>query len=124
RAPPLTAPGVCVFRLARLSLANRAVVALATIAIFAFGALSLTSLKQELIPSLELPAGAVVAVYPGASPEVVEQNVTEPLEAAAQTVEGIESLSSSASTGMSMTTVEFEYGTDMDAATQRLTTAV
>ncbi len=112
------------FRLARLSLANRAVVALATIAIFAFGALSLTSLKQELIPSLELPAGAVVAVYPGASPEVVEQNVTEPLEAAAQTVEGIESLSSSASTGMSMTTVEFEYGTDMDAATQRLTTAV
>lgn len=112
------------FRLARLSLANRAVVALATIAIFAFGTLSLTSLKQELIPSLELPAGAVVAVYPGASPEVVEQNVTEPLEAAAQTVEGIESLSSSASTGMSMTTVEFEYGTDMDAATQRLTTAV
>ncbi|MFV2144718.1 efflux RND transporter permease subunit [Isoptericola sp. G70] len=107
-----------------MSLANRAVVALATIAIFAFGALSLTSLKQELIPSLELPAGAVVAVYPGASPEVVEQNVTEPLEAAAQTVEGIESLSSSASTGMSMTTVEFEYGTDMDAATQRLTTAV
>ncbi|MCK0117871.1 efflux RND transporter permease subunit [Isoptericola sp. S6320L] len=112
------------FRLARLSLANRAVVALATIAIFAFGALSLTSLKQELIPSLEFPAGAVVAVYPGASPEVVEQNVTEPLEAAAQTVEGIESISSSASTGMSMTTVEFAYGTDMDAATQRLTTAV
>ncbi|WP_407316730.1 efflux RND transporter permease subunit [Isoptericola halotolerans] len=112
------------FRLARLSLANRAVVALATIAIFAFGTLSLTSLKQELIPSLELPAGAVVAVYPGASPEVVEQNVTEPLEAAAQTVDGIESITSTASTGMSMTTVAFEYGTDMDAATQRLTTAV
>lgn len=112
------------FRLARLSLANRAVVALATIAIFAFGTLSLTSLKQELIPSLELPAGAIVATYPGASPEVVEQNVTEPLEAAAQTVEGIEALSSSASTGMSTTTVEFAYGTDMDAATQRLTTAV
>ncbi|NOV97470.1 efflux RND transporter permease subunit [Isoptericola halotolerans] len=107
-----------------MSLANRAVVALATIAIFAFGTLSLTTLKQELIPSLELPAGAVVAVYPGASPEVVEQNVTAPLEAAAQTVDGIESLSSTASTGMSMTLVEFEYGTDMDAATQRLTTAV
>nr|WP_232314197.1 efflux RND transporter permease subunit [Isoptericola dokdonensis] len=113
-----------VFRLARLSLANRALVALVTVAIFAFGALSLTSLKQELIPSLELPAGIVLATYPGASPEVVEQSVTEPLEAAAQTVEGIESISSTASTGVSTTMVEFTYGTDMDAATQRLTTAV
>jgi multidrug efflux pump subunit AcrB len=115
---------VSVFRLARLSLANRAVVALATIAIFVFGAMSLGSLKQELIPSLELPAGAVVATYPGASPEVVEQRVTEPLEAAAQSVEGIESVGSTASTGSSVTTVQFEYGTDMDAATQRLQTAV
>ncbi|SKC37016.1 efflux RND transporter permease subunit [Krasilnikoviella flava] len=112
------------FRLARLSLANRAVVALATIAIFVFGVMSLGSLKQELIPSLELPAGAVVATYPGASPEVVEQRVTEPLEAAAQSVEGVESIGSSASTGSSVTTVQFEYGTDMDAATQRLQTAV
>ncbi|GAA1711192.1 efflux RND transporter permease subunit [Isoptericola hypogeus] len=112
------------FRLARLSLANRAVVALATIAIFVFGVLSLGSLKQELIPSLQLPAGAVVAVYPGASPEVVEERVTEPLEAAAQSVEGIESIGSTASTGSSVTTVQFEYGTDMDAATQRLQTAI
>ncbi|MEN5072885.1 efflux RND transporter permease subunit [Isoptericola cucumis] len=112
------------FRLARLSLANRAVVALATLAIFVFGIMSLGSLKQELIPSLELPAGAVVATYPGASPEVVEERVTEPLEAAAQGVEGIESVGSTASTGSSLTTVQFVYGTDMDAATQRLQTAV
>lgn len=112
------------FRLARLSLANRAVVALVTIAIAVFGTLSLGALKQELIPSLELPAGAVVAVYPGSSPEVVEDRVTQPLEEAAATVDGIESLSSSASTGMSITTIQFEYGTDMDAATQRLQTAI
>ncbi|MFE6971624.1 efflux RND transporter permease subunit [Isoptericola sp. NPDC057653] len=112
------------FRLARLSLANRAVVALATVAILVFGVLSLGSLKQELIPSLELPAGAVVAVYPGASPQVVEERVTEPLEAAAQSVEGIESIGSTASTGSSVTTVQFTYGTDMDAATQRLQTAI
>ncbi|MFD6179500.1 MULTISPECIES: efflux RND transporter permease subunit [unclassified Isoptericola] len=112
------------FRLARLSLANRAVVALATVAILVFGVMSLGSLKQELIPSLELPAGAVVAVYPGASPEVVEERVTEPLEAAAQSVEGIESIGSTASTGSSVTTVQFTYGTDMDAATQRLQTAI
>jgi HAE1 family hydrophobic/amphiphilic exporter-1 len=105
-------------------LANRAVVALATLAIFVFGAMSLGSLKQELIPSLDLPAGAVVATYPGASPEVVESQVTEPLEAAAQSVEGVEQIGSTASTGSSVTTVQFAYGTDMDAATQRLQTAV
>ncbi|AEG45198.1 efflux RND transporter permease subunit [Isoptericola variabilis] len=112
------------YRLARLSLANRAVVALTTVAIFVFGAMSLTSLKQELIPSLQLPAGAVVAAYPGTSPEVVEESVTEPLEAAALTVEGIEELSSTVTNGMSVTTVMFAYGTDMDAATQRLQTAI
>ncbi|WP_278235219.1 efflux RND transporter permease subunit [Isoptericola sp. AK164] len=112
------------FRLARLSLANRAVVALATVAIFVFGTLSLTSLKQELIPSLQFPAGVVLATYPGASPEVVEENVTEQIEAAVQGVDGIESVSSSASTGISTTTVEFAYGTDMDSATQRLTTVM
>jgi len=113
-----------VFRLARLSLANRAVVALVTIAIAVFGTMSLGSLKQELIPSLSLPAGAVIAPYPGSSPEVVEDRVTERIEEAALTVDGIESLSSSASTGMSITMVEFEFGTDMDAATQRLQTAI
>ncbi|MDO8149459.1 efflux RND transporter permease subunit [Isoptericola sp. b515] len=113
-----------VFRLARLSLANRAVVALVTVAIFVFGTLSLTSLKQELIPSLQFPAGVVLATYPGASPQVVEENVTEQVEAAVQAVDGIESISSTASTGTSTTTVEFAYGTDMDAATQRLTTAM
>ncbi|NNU27478.1 efflux RND transporter permease subunit [Isoptericola sediminis] len=112
------------FRLARLSLANRAVVALVTVAIFVFGTLSLTSLKQELIPSLQFPAGVVLATYPGASPQVVEENVTEQIEAGVQSVDGIESISSTASTGTSTTTVEFAYGTDMDAATQRLTTAM
>nr|WP_216077520.1 efflux RND transporter permease subunit [Isoptericola sediminis] len=107
-----------------MSLANRAVVALVTVAIFVFGTLSLTSLKQELIPSLQFPAGVVLATYPGASPQVVEENVTEQIEAGVQSVDGIESISSTASTGTSTTTVEFAYGTDMDAATQRLTTAM
>ena len=49
------------FRLARTSLANRAVVALATIAIAVFGVVSMGSLKQELIPSLQIPTAAVVA---------------------------------------------------------------
>ncbi|PJJ69902.1 HAE1 family hydrophobic/amphiphilic exporter-1 [Sediminihabitans luteus] len=111
-------------RLARLSLANRAVVALATIAVTIFGVLSLGSLKQELIPSISFPAAAVVGSYPGASPEIVADQVTEPVEAAAKGVDGVESVTSTASTGLSVTTVEFTYGTNMDIAAQQLQTAM
>src|SRR6478735_7228555 len=117
-------PGGPVFRLARTSLANRAVVALATIAIAVFGIVSMGSLKQELIPSLQIPAAAVVAVYPGSAPEIVEDQVTEPIEEAVQAVDGLAGISSTASTSLSVTTVELDYGTDMDAATQQLQTAV
>ncbi|WP_285105794.1 efflux RND transporter permease subunit [Promicromonospora sp. MEB111] len=112
------------FRLARLSLANRAVVALVTIAIAVFGVLSMTSLKQELIPSLQLPTGIVSAQYQGSSPEVVEEQVTDVIEEAIASVDGVASVRSTASTGISLTTVEFTYGTDMESATQRLQTAV
>lgn len=112
------------FHLARLSLANRAVVALVTIAIAAFGVLSMTSLKQELIPSLQLPTGIVSAQYPGSSPEVVEEQVTDVIEEAVASIDGVASVRSTASTGVSLTTIEFTYGTDMEAATQRLQTAV
>ncbi|MCP2264487.1 efflux RND transporter permease subunit [Promicromonospora thailandica] len=112
------------FRLARLSLANRAVVALVTIAIAVFGVLSMTGLKQELIPSLQLPTGIVSALYPGSSPQVVEEQVTDVIEEAIASVDDVASVRSTASTGVSLTTVEFVYGTDMEAATQRLQTAV
>ncbi|MFD2793361.1 efflux RND transporter permease subunit [Promicromonospora vindobonensis] len=112
------------FRLARLSLANRAVVALVTVATAVFGVLSMTSLKQELIPSLQLPTGIVSAQYQGSSPEIVEEQVTDVIEEAVASIDGIASVRSTASTGVSLTTVEFTYGTDMEVATQRLQTAV
>ncbi|WP_125774657.1 efflux RND transporter permease subunit [Antribacter gilvus] len=111
------------FRLARISLANRAVVALATIAIAVFGVLSMGSLKQELIPSLSLPTAAVVAVYPGAAPEIVADQVSEPVENAVKAVDGVTGVSSTASTSMSVTTVELDFGTDLDDASQALESA-
>ena len=60
------------FKLSKLSLANRAVVALITVIVGAFGFISVGGLKQELIPSIEIPSAAIVTSYPGASPEVVD----------------------------------------------------
>ncbi len=69
-------------KLAVLSLRNRALIALVTIVAAVFGGLALTSLKQELIPSIEFPQLSIVTTYPGASPEVVENDVSTPVETA------------------------------------------
>ena len=107
-------------RLARLSLKNRSLIALATLVVTVFGAVSLTSLKLELIPSLEIPGMAVVTSDPGSSPEVVDARVTTPVEDVARGIEGVTSTSSTSSTGSSLVFVELEYGTDMDSARQEL----
>ncbi len=111
-------------RLAVLSLRNRALVSLITIAVLVFGLISAGSLKQELIPSLQIPAAAVVAVVPGASPDVVERQVIEPLEQAISSVPGVLAVTSTASTGLAAVTIELEYGSDLDKATSALQTAV
>jgi HAE1 family hydrophobic/amphiphilic exporter-1 len=113
-----------VSRLAVLSLRNRALVALATVAILIFGLVSAGSLKQELIPSLQIPAAAVVATQPGASPDVVERQVVEPIEQAISSVTGVVAVTSTASTGLAAVSVELEYGSDLDKAADALQTAV
>jgi HAE1 family hydrophobic/amphiphilic exporter-1 len=113
-----------VSRLAVLSLRNRALVALATVAILIFGLISAGSLKQELIPSLQIPAAAVVATQPGASPDVVERQVVEPLEQAISSVTGVVAVTSTASTGLAAVSVELEYGSDLDEAADALQSAV
>lgn len=110
--------------LARLSLANRAVIALTTVAVFVLGILSMGSLKQELIPSLQIPQAAVITTYPGASPDVVAAQVSEPIEGILLTVEGVEQVSSTSSSGLSVVSVELTYGTDMDTAATQLRGAV
>jgi len=100
-----------VHTLAQLSLRNRALIALVTVVLAVLGAISFSSLKQELIPSLELPQLAVVAQYPGASPEVVAQDVTGTIEQALQTVPGLQGTSGTSATGVSLVMAEFEYGT-------------
>ena len=70
------------FRLAQLSLANRALIALITVFASVFGVITMSSLKQELIPSIEFPQITVLTAMPGASPEVVDKQVSGPLETA------------------------------------------
>jgi len=102
--------------LSRFSLGHRALTALITVAIAVLGAVNLGSLRQELIPSISFPAAAVIGAYPGASPQVVEQQVTAVVETAVNGVSGVESVQSTSAANLSSTTVMFEYGTDISAA--------
>ena len=116
--------GASMYRLTRLSLAHRSVVALVTVAIAVFGVISLTSLQRELIPSLQVPMAVVVAVDPGASPQIVEEQVTAPIEQAVRAVANVEQVTSTSSTNVSTTTVRLEYGIDLDKAAGALQQAV
>jgi multidrug efflux pump subunit AcrB len=113
-----------VSKLAVLSLKNRALIALITIVAAVFGGLALTSLKQELIPSIEFPQLAIVTTYPGASPEVVNTDVSTPIETAIQGVAGLESTTATSTTNASIISASFTYGTDLATAEQKITQAI
>ncbi len=110
--------------LARLSLANRGLVALTAVVIAAFGAFAVPSLKQQLLPSLEFPAAFIVASYPGAAPEIVESQVTEPIENAIQGIAGLNKITSTSREGATTIQVEYEFGINLDEALNKLQTAL
>ncbi|WP_158866494.1 efflux RND transporter permease subunit [Leifsonia sp. AG29] len=110
--------------LAVLSMKNRALIALVTIVAAVFGALALGNLKQELIPSISFPQLVVLSSYPGASPEVVNHDVSTPVEAAIQGVPDLQSTSAVSSTNQSIITAKFTYGTDLPTAEQKINQAV
>jgi HAE1 family hydrophobic/amphiphilic exporter-1 len=110
--------------LAVLSMKNRALIALVTVVVAIFGGLALTSLKQELAPSIQFPQLAIVTSYPGASPEVVNNDVSTPIETAIQGVPDLESTSAVSSTNRSLITAKFTYGTNLATAEQKLDQAI
>ncbi|MFE1769078.1 efflux RND transporter permease subunit [Streptomyces angustmyceticus] len=98
--------------LSRLSLVQRGLIALMSIVAIAFGAIAIPQLKQQLLPSIELPMVSVLAPYQGASPDVVEKQVIEPLEDGVQGVDGIKSVTSTSSEGSGVIMAQFDYGND------------
>ncbi|MFD7991039.1 efflux RND transporter permease subunit [Streptomyces mexicanus] len=96
--------------LSRFSLAQRALIGLVSIVALVFGALAIPQLKQQLLPSIELPVVSVLAPYQGASPDVVEKQVVEPLENTIKAVDGITGVTSTASEGSAVITASFDYG--------------
>jgi len=81
------------------------------------GIYSTLQLPLDLFPASEEPRMSVSTSWTGANPRTVEELVTKVLEASLTGVEGLSSVSSTSSEGSSNISLAFEYGTDLDAAT-------
>lgn len=66
--------------LSRFSLRQRALIGLMSLVALVFGLIAIPQIKQQLLPTINLPMVSVIAPYQGASPDVVEKQVVEPIE--------------------------------------------
>lgn len=112
------------FRLATASLANRSVVGLLTVLVIGVGLLSATSLKQELLPSFEVPQASIVTPYPGASPEIVDAQVSSVIEDQVRTLDNLVNVRSTSSANLSVVRVEFDFGTTTADVEEKLNSVI
>ena len=105
-------------------LRNRPVVLLFALILMAAGTASIFRLNQELLPDISFPSVLVVTPDPGASPEVVDRDVSQPLATALNGLPHLKHVTTTSSQGFSMTSLEFDLDTkakdDADAVNQRL----
>ena len=88
------------------------------------GVLSFMQMKVQDMPDIEFPAVIVMITQPGAAPREIETQITQRIEAAVRTINGVDSISSSATEGNSTTYVMFQIGTDVNAAVSEVKNAV
>lgn len=81
-----------------------------------FGIQSYLSLNYNLLPKIEVPTVSISTIYPGAAAAEVQINVTKKLEDAVSSVEGLDQISSTSQGNLSIITISFRPGTDVDKA--------
>ncbi len=104
------------FDLIEFATRRRVTIAMMTLTLVLFGAISLSSLKVELLPDLSYPTLTVRTDYEGAAPAEVETLISQPAEEALGIVKGLRKLKSISRTGQSDVVLEFAWGTDMQQA--------
>jgi hydrophobic/amphiphilic exporter-1 (mainly G- bacteria), HAE1 family len=80
------------------------------VAIFIFGLVAAIGLGVDLLPKFDIPIVAVTTIYPGATPEDVDKQVSRKIEDAVSTLTGVADISSSSSNGVSQVTISFGNG--------------
>lgn len=94
------------------------------LAIIIFGLYSLTKLPIDFYPEVEFPAISVVTTYPGANASDIETNLTRPLEDGFNTVSNLKKINSVSRDNISVVSLEFEWGTNLDEAANDMRNAL
>ena len=111
-------------RIVRWCLGNKSVVILATLLLIGSGAYATTQLNQELLPDISFPIITISTPVAGAGPDLVDEQVTQPVEDAIDGVQGIQSVRSTSSQGFSVVLVEFDLDQDTEEAESDLQAAL
>lgn len=101
-------------KLARMAVDRPVTMYMFYVAVILLGAVSLRELSVDLLPDISYPRLSVITNYPGVAPEEVETLITAPLESAVSRVPGLRRVESVSKEGVSLLTLEFDWGTDMD----------
>ncbi len=104
----------------RWCLGNKSIVFLVTVILIVSGAYGATQLNEELLPDIDFPIITVSTPVAGAGPDVVDEQVTQPIEVAIAGVEGIEGVQATSAQGFSSLLVEFSLDTDSQEAEDEL----
>ncbi|MDO4261123.1 MAG: efflux RND transporter permease subunit [Eubacteriales bacterium] len=111
-------------RLTRLALKRPVSALLAVLALAVFGFSSLTTLRLELMPDMDMPMMIVYAVYPGADSESVDDLVTSVIEDSVSSLSGVDSVTSQSAENMSMVLLQYDYDKDTNDAYLDLRAAI
>lgn len=109
----------------KLSVVNRPILVTVTFCLLVFlGSYLATQLGIALYPDINEPSLIVFATYPNTGPGSVEQSVTKPLESALENINGIKKMTSVSSSGTSQIEIKFDYGKNLESATNEIRDAL
>ena len=81
-----------------------------------FGFISLINFKYELTPDINMPMYLVTTIYPGASPEDIDKNITKKIEEKVYNLQGTKNVQSGSRENVSIVAIQYEYSQNMDVA--------
>jgi multidrug efflux pump len=103
-------------RLSSVSIQRPVLTIILNLAIVLFGLVAMSQLGVRDYPAIDPPIVSVNTSYAGANAEVIESQITEPLEVAVNSVPGVKAISSTSRDGRSSISIEFDLGVDMEVA--------
>jgi HAE1 family hydrophobic/amphiphilic exporter-1 len=94
------------------------------VGVFAFGIISMLQLGVDQLPTINIPVVIVTTTYPGATPSVIDQSITQVVENTVTTISGITDITSSSQTGSSLVAITFDQSTDKNSDANQVSSQV